>query len=136
MGVTGATGVLNTALPELLERVHKESGDIPTAVGFGISTREHFLNVGEIAEGAVIGSQIVTLLAESPAGQGAKAVEDYCSRLTERAELPSDITGEIGTVEATINAKDPAEAVLLNTNVGEDPSVSVKRHYCASLVLY
>lgn len=131
MGVTGATGVLNTALPELLERVHKESGDIPTAVGFGISTREHFLSIGEIAEGAVIGSQIVALLAESPAGRGAKSVEDYCSRLTARGELPNTIPREIGIVEATISAKD-----LANANAGEDPNVSLKRHNCASFALY
>jgi len=35
MGVTGATGVLSSGLPDLLERVHKYSKGIPAAVGFG-----------------------------------------------------------------------------------------------------
>jgi tryptophan synthase len=155
MGVTGATGALNTALPELLERVHKESGDIPTAVGFGISTREHFLSVGKIAEGVVVGSQIVSVLAESPIEQGAKAVEHYCSRLTGKGELRSDITREIGVVEAINGAKDPANAAavcaverkglesgladqlnVLSTNGEGGSNVSMKRCYCISLVLY
>ncbi|KAG9842372.1 tryptophan synthase-like protein, partial [Aureobasidium melanogenum] len=41
MGVTGATASVNTALPDLLERVHKYSGGVAAAVGFGVSTREH-----------------------------------------------------------------------------------------------
>ncbi|KAI9775217.1 MAG: tryptophan synthetase [Candelina submexicana] len=84
MGVTGATGTLNATLPELLDRVHEFSGNIPAAVGFGVSTREHFLSVGKISEGVVIGSQIVTTLANAPAGEGAKKVEDYCAEITGR----------------------------------------------------
>jgi tryptophan synthase len=65
MGVTGATGTLNAALPQLLERVHKYSGNVPAAVGFGVSIRDHFVSVGKIAEGVVIGSQIVNVLADA-----------------------------------------------------------------------
>ncbi|KAI9706389.1 MAG: tryptophan synthetase [Candelina mexicana] len=84
MGVTGATGTLNAALPELLDRVHEFSGNIPAAVGFGVSTQEHFLSVGKISEGVVIGSQIVTTLANAPAGEGAEKVKDYCAEITGR----------------------------------------------------
>ncbi|KAH8156259.1 hypothetical protein CIB48_g11985, partial [Xylaria polymorpha] len=59
-GVTGALGTLNANLPDLLGRVKKYSGDKPAAVGFGVSTREHFQSVAAIADGVVIGSQIVT----------------------------------------------------------------------------
>ena len=111
MGVTGATGVLDTALPELLNRVRKESGDIPVAVGFGISTQDHFLSVGTLADGAVIGSQIVSVLAESPAGQGAKNVEDYCLQLTGREKPQNDITREIGIPKAINDARDLASDV-------------------------
>ena len=82
MGVTGATGTMAGGLPELLERVHRYSNNVPAAVGFGVSTREHFLSVESIAEGVVIGSQIITTLANAPAGQGAKAVEEYCSEIS------------------------------------------------------
>ena len=54
MGVTGATGALSTGLPALLDRVHKYSGGKPAAVGFGVSTREHFVAVGKLAEGVGI----------------------------------------------------------------------------------
>ena len=92
MGVTGATGVLSTGLPDLLDKVHKFSGGIPAAVGFGVSTREHFLEVSKVAEGVVIGSQIITTLRNAPAGQGAKAVEKYCHEITQRRNAPSPVT--------------------------------------------
>ncbi|GAQ03728.1 tryptophan synthase [Aspergillus lentulus] len=84
MGVTGATGTLNSALPALIQRVKELSGNVPVAVGFGISTREHFLSVTSIADGAVIGSQLITILDDAPVGQAARAVEDYCSQITQR----------------------------------------------------
>ncbi|KAJ6176095.1 hypothetical protein N7485_003009 [Penicillium canescens] len=84
MGVTGATGSLSTELPTLIKRVKELSGYVPVAVGFGISTREHFLSVTSIADGAVIGSQVITVLSDAPAGQAAQVIEDYCSRITER----------------------------------------------------
>ncbi|KAF2479126.1 bifunctional tryptophan synthase [Neohortaea acidophila] len=89
MGVTGATGVLSSGLPDLLDRVHKYSGGIPAAVGFGVSTREHFLEVAKVAEGVVIGSQIVTTLKNAPEGQGPKAVEEYCYSITQRRKSRS-----------------------------------------------
>ncbi|KAJ5569822.1 tryptophan synthase beta chain [Penicillium hispanicum] len=84
MGVTGATGTLNSDLPALIKRVKELSGNVPVAVGFGISTREHFLSVTSIADGAVIGSQVITVLGDAPAGQAAKTVEEYCSQITQR----------------------------------------------------
>ncbi|KAF2404985.1 tryptophan synthase-like protein [Trichodelitschia bisporula] len=105
MGVTGATGTLSAGLPQLLDRVHKYSGNIPAAVGFGVSTRDHFLSVGSIAEGVVIGSQIVTTLAEAAPGQGAKAVEEYCRTISGREPGANDLTREVGIVESINEAK-------------------------------
>ncbi|KAF2839545.1 tryptophan synthase-like protein [Patellaria atrata CBS 101060] len=107
MGVTGATGTLNAQLPELLERVKKWSGNIPAAVGFGVSTRDHFLSVGNIADGVVIGSQIINTLEAAPSGQRAKAVEDYCSEITGRRPGQNNNTREVGIVEAVGEAKEP-----------------------------
>ena len=84
MGVTGATGALSTGLPQLVERVHQYSNGAPAAVGFGVSTREHFVEVGQVSEGVVIGSQIITTIKNAPQGQGAKAVEEYCYSITQR----------------------------------------------------
>ena len=131
MGVTGATGTLNTALPELLDRVHKWSYDTPAAVGFGVSTREHFISVGKLAEGVVIGSQIITTLANAPPGQGAKAVEDYCSQVSGRKagnyNGTNGIKREVGMVETMSAAKEPsghlsqADKVITNGQHGNDP---------------
>lgn len=101
MGVTGATGTLSSSLPELLDRVHQYSNNVPAAVGFGVSTREHFLSVGGIAEGVVIGSQIVNTLADAPSGQGAKAVEDYCASITERRPGVNGSDRDVEIIEGT-----------------------------------
>jgi tryptophan synthase len=110
MGVTGATGTLNTKLPQLLARVKEYSGNIPTAVGFGVSTRDHFLSVSEIADGVVIGSQIVTILTNAPPGQRAKVVEKYCAEVCGRRSEPnSSLAREVGIIKATHEASGPSE---------------------------
>ncbi|KAG9909408.1 tryptophan synthase-like protein, partial [Aureobasidium melanogenum] len=101
MGVTGATASVNTALPDLLERVHKYSGGVAAAVGFGVSTREHYLSIGSMAEGVVIGSQIIQTLADAPAGQGAQAVEDYLDGITQRRDIIKAQPREGGVIETT-----------------------------------
>jgi tryptophan synthase len=99
MGVTGATSSVNTALPELLDRVHKYSGGVAAAVGFGVSTREHYLSIGSMAEGVVIGSQIIQTLADAPAGTGAQAVENYLDGITQRRDIIKEQTREGGVLE-------------------------------------
>lgn len=116
MGVTGATGTLNTELPALIQRVKGLSGNIPVAVGFGISTREHFLSVTSIADGAVIGSQVINILSDAPPGGAAQAVEDYCSLITQRKvhrdESMSEISGPT-TKHVAVPTGD-AEGVVTN----------------------
>ncbi|ELR07633.1 tryptophan synthetase [Pseudogymnoascus destructans] len=109
MGVTGATGTLSTGIPKLLARVKEYSGGKPAAVGFGVSTRDHFVTVAKIANGVVIGSQIINELGNAPAGQGAKAVENYCATVSGRRAAPVDSqTREIGIVEAVHSAQEPS----------------------------
>ncbi|KAI1934277.1 anthranilate synthase / indole-3-glycerol phosphate synthase [Ophidiomyces ophidiicola] len=111
MGVTGATGQLSAGLPELLGRVHKYSGNIPAALGFGVSTREHFLGLQDIAEGVVIGSQIINVLGTAPDGQRPQKVKEYCSSITgrtvDRSTLPDSLTREVGLTEALAGAQEP-----------------------------
>jgi tryptophan synthase len=108
MGVTGTTGTMNTGLPDLLRRVKEYSGDKPTAVGFGVSTRDHFLSVAKIADGVVIGSQVITTLTEAPAREGAKAVEEYCAQVCGRRNVPNGgLTSEVGVVETMHEAAEP-----------------------------
>jgi tryptophan synthase len=105
MGVTGVTGSLSAGLPALLERVHQWSGNIPAAVGFGVSTQEQFRSVGGIAEGVVIGSQIITTIANAPAGQAATKVKEYCASISGRGS--DTTTREVGIGEAIQEAKEP-----------------------------
>ncbi|KAK3683323.1 tryptophan synthase beta subunit-like PLP-dependent enzyme [Podospora appendiculata] len=108
-GVTGASGTLNANLPELLDRVKRYSGDKPAAVGFGVSTREHFISVAQIADGVVVGSMIVSTLQKAEKGQEAKAVQDYCSYLGGRTSSPEEeATREVGIIEAISVAREPS----------------------------
>jgi tryptophan synthase alpha chain len=72
-GVTGAREQLPEELHDLLTRIRRET-DQPIAVGFGISRPEHVRQVTDWADGAVIGSAVVDLIArdgrESPAAVG------------------------------------------------------------------
>ncbi|KAI0966115.1 tryptophan synthetase [Xylaria arbuscula] len=113
-GVTGALGTLNANLPNLVERVKKYSGDKPAAVGFGVSTREHFQSVSAIADGVVIGSQIVTVLQKAEAGKHAQTAQEYCAYVTGRTG-EAELTREVGVIEAISAAKEPS---------GEDVTVS------------
>lgn len=107
MGVTGATGSLSANLPELLNRVHTWSGNIPTALGFGVSTREHFLEVQKLSEAVVIGSQIISVLGKAPAGQAAKHGQEYLTSVTGR-QLERDAQGNL---VREINVLEPVEKV-------------------------
>ena len=134
MGVTGASGTLNADLPDLLERVHKYSNNVPAAVGFGVNTREQFLGVSKIAEGVVIGSQIVTTLANADPGQGAKAVQKYCSQISGRTEGSHNgtngVTREVGLIETMGEAKEPngdsvhVDEVVRNGDHGTGPGLA------------
>lgn len=77
MGTTGATGTLSCGIPELIHRIRKFSGDTPLALGFGVSTREHYLNAGSSADGVVIGSKIITIAKTSPQADRRKNIESF-----------------------------------------------------------
>jgi tryptophan synthase len=128
-GVTGASGSLNANLPALLERVKKYSGNKPAAVGFGVSTREHFLSVSNIADGVVVGSQIITTLQKAAGGQGPSDVEKYCAYLCGRDALPQDnATREVGVVEAINAAKGPSgDNVTVNAVVTDDSRITAEQ---------
>ena len=61
MGITGTRSTINSELPNLVGRIRKYTS-LPLAVGFGVSTREHFRLVGSYVDGVVIGSKIVQVL--------------------------------------------------------------------------
>lgn len=109
-GVTGASGTLNAHLPELLARVKKYSGDKPAAVGFGVSTRDHFQSVSQLADGVVVGSQIVTTIMNAAENEINKAVQEYCGYLCGRTTSPEEeATREVGILEAINGAQETGD---------------------------
>lgn len=74
-GVTGARQQLAGDARALVKRVRRHT-KLPVAVGFGISTREQFSEVGEFADAAVIGSAIVETIERNPGGE-AEAVAAF-----------------------------------------------------------
>lgn len=63
LGVTGVRSEIKTDLAAIINTVRKNS-DIPCAVGFGISTPEQARKMSEIADGVIVGSAIVRMIAE------------------------------------------------------------------------
>ncbi|KAF4584251.1 Tryptophan synthase [Ophiocordyceps camponoti-floridani] len=104
-GVTGALGFLDSRLPELVARVQKYSGNKPAAVGFGVSTREHYQSVARIADGVVVGSQIVITIQRAAVGQEAEEVERYCAHLCGHGG--GDGTREVDIAEAIAEVEGP-----------------------------
>ncbi|KAK2746797.1 tryptophan synthetase [Myotisia sp. PD_48] len=129
MGVTGATGNLNTGLPELLGRVHSYSGNVPAVLGFGVSTREHFLTVSGLAEGVAIGSQMITVLGQAAPGERAQKIKEYCSSITgrtvERSSQPKPLTREVGVAEAVANARAPEGSAHPDQVITEAPKAGL-----------
>jgi tryptophan synthase len=61
-------------------------------VGFGVNHREHFLSVGDLADGVVIGSKIVSIIKEAPLGKATDAIREYCKEVS-RPRTPDERNG-------------------------------------------
>ncbi len=66
VSLTGITGARLTDLEDVRHNVEKirRTMDIPVAVGFGIATEQDAAKVASIADGVIVGSAIVRLVAE------------------------------------------------------------------------
>ena len=62
LGVTGVRQELGNDVAAMI-RLVKEVNDIPCAVGFGISTPEQAAKVAGFADGVIVGSAIVKIIA-------------------------------------------------------------------------
>lgn len=70
VGTTGERAEIPPAVTELVAAT-KADAQTPVAVGFGIGTPEQAAQVGEIADGAIIGSRLVRAAGEGGSPQGA-----------------------------------------------------------------
>jgi tryptophan synthase alpha chain len=82
-GVTGARTELPADLRDYLARVRRCT-NLPLAVGFGLSRREHIAQLAGVAEGAVVASAIMDIISASPPKERAKAVREYVEVLSGR----------------------------------------------------
>ena len=63
LGVTGVRSEINTDLESIVKLI-KEATDTPAAIGFGISKPEQVTNMTKFADGAIVGSAMVRIVAE------------------------------------------------------------------------
>lgn len=74
MGVTGARASVGGGARELVSRTRAVT-DLPIAVGLGVSTAAQAAEVGEYADGVIVGSAFVRALLDAPSRQaGVEAV--------------------------------------------------------------
>jgi tryptophan synthase alpha chain len=81
LGVTGARDRVAAGADALVRRIRAHT-DLPIALGFGISRPEHVAEVAAYADAAVVGSALVSLIAEAAASpQLIERVEEYVRSL-------------------------------------------------------
>lgn len=98
-GVTGARSSLPSDLENFVQQVRRVA-KTPVAVGFGISTPEQARDVGEMANGVIVGSALVRTAAD--AGQPAQAAGGFVTRLRQALEpAPEGLNPVIPDVDPT-----------------------------------
>ena len=81
LGVTGTRSKITTDIGSMTQAI-KEATDTPCAVGFGISTPEQAKEMSRHADGVIIGSAIVRIVAQNgkdsagPVGEFVRSVKD------------------------------------------------------------
>jgi tryptophan synthase alpha chain len=95
VGVTGARTSLSAELPQFLGRV-REHTRVPLVVGFGIARPEHVRAVADHADGVIVASALVDLLADVPAADRAATAARYVREMKAacRSEVGSANPGE------------------------------------------
>jgi tryptophan synthase alpha chain len=69
LGVTGIRGEIKTDLASILAEI-RAATNIPTAVGFGIHTPDQAAKIARLADGVIVGSAIVKIIAAHPRDAG------------------------------------------------------------------
>ena len=80
LGVTGARAAVSQRVETLVRRVRTHT-ELPIGVGFGISTPEHVRQVGEFADGAVLGSALVNVMQDNDHANAPEAAASFLRSL-------------------------------------------------------
>lgn len=73
MGVTGIRDEITTDVAEIVDIIRSVT-DTPTAIGFGINTKEQVYKYSSIADGVIVGSAIVRVVGQ----HGEQAGKELC----------------------------------------------------------
>lgn len=84
LGVTGTRTEISTDLDAIV-KVVRENTDTPCAIGFGISTPEQAKKMAAVADGAIVGSAIIKLVAQH-GKNAAGPVGEYVRSMKEALE--------------------------------------------------
>jgi tryptophan synthase alpha chain len=87
-GVTGSGTATTNDLSAYVERVRR-STDLPLYVGFGISTPAQAAQVAAVADGAIVGSALIRILAQADE----QAVAEATNFLTDMAQAMKPVKG-------------------------------------------
>ncbi len=88
LGVTGARDQVSAGAETLVRRIRRHTS-LPVALGFGIARPEHVAEVGTYADAAVVGSALVSLIAEAAASPDlVSRVEEYIRSLRSACAAP------------------------------------------------
>ena len=81
MGVTGVRSEIRTDLKSILTAIRAAS-DIPAGIGFGINTPEQAAQMAQLADGVIVGSAIVRMIAEH-GKDSAPFISEYVKQMKE-----------------------------------------------------
>jgi len=88
LGVTGARDRVADGAEALVRRIRSQT-NLPIALGFGISRPEHVAEVGTYADAAVVGSALVSLIADASSSPDLVGrVEEYIRSLRSACAAP------------------------------------------------
>ncbi|MHC1773383.1 MAG: tryptophan synthase subunit alpha [Flexilinea sp.] len=79
LGVTGVRSKITTDIGKMVQKV-REVTDVPCAIGFGISTPEQAGSMAKLADGVIVGSAIVKLVAKF-GKDSLEPVSDYVQKM-------------------------------------------------------
>lgn len=102
LGVTGMRSKFSSNLRDMVAAVRRAT-DIPCAVGFGVSTPEQAAAMTSFADGAIVGSAIVDIIAK----HGRDSVP-YVAEYVRSMRAGIDAT--VGTAPSAVTKKEAAEA--------------------------
>ena len=86
LGVTGARDRITTDLDTMVSNI-KQFTDAPIAVGFGIHSPEQAVEIAKTADGVIVGSAIVKIIAQEGTHAEGKLI-DYVSNMKKALKYP------------------------------------------------